>query len=364
MQQIESYHKHSIIDHKNYEPLSLNINEGTGSRTKQNYKFKSDLVTRYSEELEEENKHLKELLRLKNNSADSSNHVIIGTSAVPARNFNHKDTNQSVPLFTPYDRLMSECLPATYKAKAERTKADDKFVSSAGSEAWLKMRKISFEIERSEQEKRKESHPVKIVNLARDIEACVSTKKKETDAAIDNTLDLISFSSEFSFSSGYRSSNYEENIESEVETIETVQGEVVKTNSKADMTDILGGVIDKLENSVNYLELFNKENHNPLHVVKDSSLSIGLDEKEDSDQNKVFTLVDEDETDLQQTVSNSPTCNKTKIMNTMEENENIKFEEEQESGDSLASQNSTVLPDLESFGEESYNKENKFVEFI
>ena len=48
LQQIESYHKHSIIDHKNYEPLSLNINEGTGSRTKQNYNFKSDLVTRYS----------------------------------------------------------------------------------------------------------------------------------------------------------------------------------------------------------------------------------------------------------------------------------------------------------------------------
>jgi hypothetical protein len=204
-------------------------------------------------------------------------------------------------------------------SNGKQNKANEKFGSSAGSEAWLKMRKISFEIERSEKGNSRENNPVQFINIARNNENCASTKKKETGEAIDNTLDLISFSSEFSFSSGYRSSNYEENIESEVETIETVQGEVVKTNSKADMTDILGDVIDKLENSVNYLELFNKENHNPLHVVKDSSLSIGLDEKEDFDQNKVFTLVDEDETDLQQTVNNSSLCNKP-----MEEIKNFK----------------------------------------
>ena len=164
-QQIESVHNSMFLDHKNNEPFSLNRIEVVGSRTKQLYKFKSDLVSRYSEELEEENKHLKELLRLKKNSADSSNHVISGKTVVPARNYSHEGTTQSVPLFTPYDRCLSECLPPTYHAKANGTKANKKFDSSAGSEAWLQMRKISFEIERSEQEKRKESHPVQIVQF-------------------------------------------------------------------------------------------------------------------------------------------------------------------------------------------------------
>ena len=149
LQQIESVHNPMFLDSKSLEPFSLNINEGEGSRTKQMYKFKSDLVSRYSEELEEENKHLKELLRLKNNSADSSNHVISGKAVFPARNYSHEATAQSVPLFTSYDRCLSECLPPTYHAKANGTKANKKFGSSAGSEAWLKMRKISFEIERS-----------------------------------------------------------------------------------------------------------------------------------------------------------------------------------------------------------------------
>jgi hypothetical protein len=169
-------------------------------------------------------------------------------------------------------------------------------------------------------------------------------------------LDLISFSSEFSFSSGYRSSNYDENIESEVET---TQWEEVMNNSKKDVTDILGFIIDHIENRDN-----DQEDHNPMHVekniVKDNSLSTGLDEKEDFEQNKVVKLIDEDEIDFQQTITNSPTCNKTRIMNTMEENENFKLEE-QESSDSLESHTSTRLPDLDSFDEESYKKEFNFL---
>jgi hypothetical protein len=41
---------------------------------------------------------------------------------------------------------------------------------SAGSEAWLKMREIIFEIERSEQEQRQETHPVQIVDVVRNHE--------------------------------------------------------------------------------------------------------------------------------------------------------------------------------------------------
>ena len=139
------------------------------------------------------------------------------------------------------------------------------------------MRKISFDIERAEQEKGKETHPVQLVNVARNYETCASTRKNETVVTIGNNLDLISFSSEFSFSSGYRSSNYDENIESEINTIETVQVEVVKINTKEDVTDILGDVIDHIENSDQ--ELFNKENYNPLNVVKNNPLSTGLDNK-------------------------------------------------------------------------------------
>ena len=50
-------------------------------------------------------------------------------------------------------------------------------------------------------------------------DTCSSTKKNETGVAIDNMLDLISFSSEISFSSGYRSSNFDETIESEIDTV-------------------------------------------------------------------------------------------------------------------------------------------------
>ena len=59
LQQVESLQKPNPIylDNENHEPRFLNVNEG--SRTKQIYKFKSDLVSRYTEELEGENKHLK-----------------------------------------------------------------------------------------------------------------------------------------------------------------------------------------------------------------------------------------------------------------------------------------------------------------
>ena len=53
LQQIELCHEHNpvYLDNKSDEPFSLKGNKGAGSRTKQTYKFKSDLVTRYSEEL-------------------------------------------------------------------------------------------------------------------------------------------------------------------------------------------------------------------------------------------------------------------------------------------------------------------------
>ena len=83
---MESCHK------PQHEPFSLDSIEGAESMTKQMHKFKSHLVTRCSEDLEEENKHLKELLRLRNNSADSFNHAIVGKDEVPARNVSPEDT--------------------------------------------------------------------------------------------------------------------------------------------------------------------------------------------------------------------------------------------------------------------------------
>ena len=94
---MESCHK------PQHEPFSLDSIEGAESMTKQMHKFKSHLVTRCSEDLEEENKHLKELLRLRNTSAD----LIIEKATVPARNSSQEDTHKIVPLFSPYDRCLS-----------------------------------------------------------------------------------------------------------------------------------------------------------------------------------------------------------------------------------------------------------------
>ena len=78
IQNQENYEKsmkpHPIyLENKNQEASFLNSYEGTRSRTKQIYKFKSDLLSRYSAEIEEENENLKELMSLINNLTDSSN---------------------------------------------------------------------------------------------------------------------------------------------------------------------------------------------------------------------------------------------------------------------------------------------------
>ena len=120
-----------------------------------------------------ENRYLRELLRM-NSRYDSDN------------NENKSSANESVGLLT-HSKVLSECLPSK----------SDVIVSNvgAGQDAWRLMRKISEDMEKGK-------------NVA------VHNEEVDSDAETisvnsDSTLDLISFSSHLSGSSGYRSSDDE-----------------------------------------------------------------------------------------------------------------------------------------------------------
>ena len=146
----------------------------------------------------------------------------------------------------PSNHLLSECLPSTYQ---------DKLGTDAGPDAWLRMRKISADMERSDEHKMEDVQPLHLIK-----EDQKQTRFVASENINDNTLDLISFSSDISFSSGYRSSNLDESAERESESIEII-------------TDILKEVLDNIdsENKIiskrnKYLKYINKENHTTLQL--------------------------------------------------------------------------------------------------
>ena len=85
------------LTNENCQHIPQNNKESEVPVARIHYKFKSHLVTRYSEELEEENKQLKQLLNIKfqNNSPESYQleNVMCDQSLVPVRNASKVNTN-------------------------------------------------------------------------------------------------------------------------------------------------------------------------------------------------------------------------------------------------------------------------------
>jgi len=165
--------KNNSVDNTHREDHKT-TDERQGSTEKKIYKYKSSLVMRYSEELEMENRYLRELLRM-NSRCDSDN------------NENKSSANESVALLT-HSKVLSECLPSK----------SDVIVSNvgAGQDAWRLMRKISEDMEKGKN----------VVVHNEEVDSDAETISVNSDS----TLDLISFSSHLSGSSGYRSSDDEE----------------------------------------------------------------------------------------------------------------------------------------------------------
>jgi len=153
-----------------------------GSTEKKIYKYKSSLVMRYSEELEMENRYLRELLRI-NSRCDSN------------KNENNSSTIESLSLLN-QKKILSDCLPSKSDVNVSNV--------GAGQDAWKLMRKISEDMERDKND---------VKNVAEDSDADTISVNS------DSTLDLISFSSHLSCSSGYRSSDDEENRDDTAHTI-------------------------------------------------------------------------------------------------------------------------------------------------
>jgi len=162
--------KQNMVDNTCRETFEAK-DERQGSTEKKIYKYKSSLVMRYSEELEMENRYLRELLRI-NSRCDSDK--------------NENNTNESLSLLN-HKKILSDCLPSKSDVNVSNV--------GAGQDAWILMRKISKDMERDKND---------VKNVAVDSDADTISVNS------DSTLDLISFSSHLSCSSGYRSSDDEE----------------------------------------------------------------------------------------------------------------------------------------------------------
>ena len=201
--------------------MSAMSEQREGASSRQSYKFKSSLVMRYSEELEQENRRLRALLRM-----SKAGNSVPDINTFPLRNSCHSRQRECYSTYNASSMSLEECLPSSFQRKAN---------DNAGSEAWLKMRKISQDMENAKDEISRQSQFVNEEDGGDILSTCTNH---------DTSIDLISFSSEFSFSSGYRSSLHDDSVDSEFDNSDK-NAEAIK-GSRDLVTEILTDILESV----------------------------------------------------------------------------------------------------------------------
>eukprot|EP00092_Neocalanus_flemingeri_P035112 GFUD01038210.1.p1 GENE.GFUD01038210.1~~GFUD01038210.1.p1 ORF type:complete len:732 (+),score=187.01 GFUD01038210.1:284-2479(+) len=391
------------------------------------YKYKKHLVTRYSEELEEENKQLQELvnIKFKNSSPDICQlernilDLDINTSAT-----NSLSSGEDVELKT----RESHEQPYTTQENSERRETNRNFLFTPErvpvSEAWLKMKAISSNLEKekkqnqgncasstnfSEKDHRYEKicdpgrrissrsaykndftfSQVKYCNNSdQEINYCTqkdknselpkkilkqdnsllkfqkdSFYKKENKCSVDDISD-ISFSSEFSFTSGYRSSHLDNSSESETDSCldnENISQEDYRKGISEEVVSCL--LKDVIDSAVTY-----SGRNTMKHLEEEKNQKLLMKEKIKLNRKALTCLYSDNKTEnliKLPSFDNKEKGAEYKLSNAQQ----ILYKttsklQQQDSVESSFSQNSAGLPDLESIGVKTSNKKYNCKDFL